>query len=335
MTDIEEGRVAKTMEGVGHGSPPTAATHANSIAPWLKAVRQGRSAPVLLMHPDRSTSERSLRRLATAWLCHSPLESSSDDACGHCSACLAMADNVYPDILWLRPHPSMATPDALVTWMKTTAWEANEPGWQHRIAAVRALRDRLHRPPSFPRGTRRVVALMEWDRQGGAEPVQALLKLIEEPPEGLLLISTVTNIARVPQTWRSRCTVIRLNDGHEESRPNDNSTNDGSANGVSTNDDSTTDRVGMWIHAEWSGARWKECLSTVGSRPSVSPLHGLIGQIVSASSTQHQWSAEGRARVVRAAANAMRQLRLQLHPQLIALVLLEALASARASRENL
>ncbi|MBI4880088.1 MAG: AAA family ATPase [Planctomycetes bacterium] len=120
--------------------------------------------------------------LAAAKLC----DAAADEACGACPSCRAFAHGAHPDC-------------EVVT---------REAGRRDiGIGQVRALLETLHRKAERSRG--RAVIVDESERLT-AEAQNALLKTLEEPPPGALLVLVTAVAERLLPTVRSRCALYRF-----------------------------------------------------------------------------------------------------------------------------
>jgi DNA polymerase-3 subunit delta' len=106
------------------------------------------------------------------------------NACGQCRSCRRILSDNHPDILHLRPSGNMI-----------------------RIAVIRDLIQQLTIKP-FEQG-KRVVIIAGSDTMN-MEASNALLKVLEEPPENTLLILTAQQTADLLPTIASRCQQIRF-----------------------------------------------------------------------------------------------------------------------------
>ena len=107
-----------------------------------------------------------------------------EGACGHCLSCRKIDDGNHPDVQIIRPSG---------TWMK--------------IDQIRELQKRIvYRPLE---GRRKVYILTEVERMN-LEAANCLLKTLEEPPAGSVLILITTNLDALLPTIRSRCQIIRF-----------------------------------------------------------------------------------------------------------------------------
>ena len=106
------------------------------------------------------------------------------NACGQCRSCRRILSDNHPDILHFRPSGNMI-----------------------RIAVIRDLIQQLTIKP-FEQG-KRVVIIAGSDTMN-MEASNALLKVLEEPPENTLLILTARQTADLLPTIVSRCQQIRF-----------------------------------------------------------------------------------------------------------------------------
>ena len=113
--------------------------------------------------------------------CSAPVEG---DACGRCNSCRKIGEGIHPDVMSVRSD-----------------------GVFIKIDQVRAIQDRVRFRPV--EGRRRVI-LIEEAQNVREEAANALLKLIEEPPDGNLFILTVVEPQMLLPTIVSRCCLLRF-----------------------------------------------------------------------------------------------------------------------------
>ncbi len=121
-------------------------------------------------------------RLKSAIRHHPHLD--SVDACGECVPCRKIARNHHPDIIRVAPLSSII-----------------------RIAQIRTLLQTLTLKPN--EANRRVVILAEAQAMN-PEAGNALLKVLEEPPDRTLLVLTARQTSDLLPTIVSRCRHIRF-----------------------------------------------------------------------------------------------------------------------------
>ncbi|HHW76946.1 MAG TPA: DNA polymerase III subunit delta' [Xanthomonadaceae bacterium] len=124
------------------------------------------------------------RRLARALLCERP--DAEGDACGRCRSCRLFQAGSHPDYSALRPA---------------------EDGKVIRVDQVRELRDFLGLTAQY--GGYKIAVLEPADRLN-VNAANSLLKTLEEPPGGSLLLLVTAQPARLPVTVRSRCQGVRF-----------------------------------------------------------------------------------------------------------------------------
>jgi len=108
--------------------------------------------------------------------------------CGRCNTCRTIRDGTHPDVLVLEPDPTKAS--------------ASIP--------VDAVREVIRQAGYHRYGARRRVVIVD-PAEAMAEPAaNALLKTLEEPPEGTGFFLVTHNAQALLPTIRSRCQRVRL-----------------------------------------------------------------------------------------------------------------------------
>lgn len=165
----------------------------------------------LLLHGGRGIGKRHLMKaFAQLLLCESP----SDNApCGRCVGCqLLVADN-HPDLRWLTPAAQMPERDDDVN-ADDMQGDRNEarPGKGARPSREIVI-DQVRRTGEFlaitsHRGGRRVVLLFPAEALN-APAANALLKMLEEPPDDAVFLAVSDQLDAVLPTILSRCVLLR------------------------------------------------------------------------------------------------------------------------------
>lgn len=141
-----------------------------------KQVAENRTSHAYLFTGSRGTGKTTCAKiLARAVNCENPHDG---NPCGACPACLALEDGNSLDVLEL---------DA-----------ASNNG----VDQVRALRDEAAYPPA---NVRKRVYIVDEVHMLSTSAFNALLKILEEPPEHLMFILATTELHKVPATILSRC----------------------------------------------------------------------------------------------------------------------------------
>jgi len=108
------------------------------------------------------------------------------EACGKCSACIKVLDHNHPDIAWIKPEKNKAI----------------------KIEEVRRVKNALSlKPYEAPVS----VCVIEDAHMMTVPASNALLKVLEEPPEKALLILVTDKKELLLDTVISRCTEVRFN----------------------------------------------------------------------------------------------------------------------------
>jgi DNA polymerase-3 subunit delta' len=145
----------------------------------------GRPAPphALLLMGEEGVGKRTLAyAFAAAWMCWNRTPAGH---CGACAACLRWSDEgQHPDLRVLRPDPD-----------------------QIKIDSVRAARQWMSFAPTT--APFRFIILEEAHKLNPAA-ANALLKMLEEPPDGYAFLLTATATDLLLPTIRSRCRIVRL-----------------------------------------------------------------------------------------------------------------------------
>lgn len=176
-------------------------TEAVFSAPWLKAFYRELNqftahtqSPVLVHGQQR----RGLLSVANQWaafrLCEQPV---GDQACEHCAACHMRQGGNHPDLQVLCPQ-SVSEEMGFPLELKT----GTKPSQEIRVDDVRQLQSFLHTASS--RGHERIVLVYPFDALN-LNAANALLKILEEPGEGLRFVLIGHKPEHLLPTIRSRC----------------------------------------------------------------------------------------------------------------------------------
>jgi DNA polymerase-3 subunit delta' len=146
--------------------------------------------------------------------------------CGECRGCHQALGLQHPDLHWFVPipRPKAGDPDKQVEEAreslgvvmqerrKDPLWQRSEGMVSHSLASVRLLH-RLVSVTPFS-GARKVFVVGDAERlvvqESSPEAANALLKVLEEPPEDTTLILTVADPEALLPTIRSRLVTLRV-----------------------------------------------------------------------------------------------------------------------------
>jgi DNA polymerase III subunit delta' len=188
-----------------------------------QAAAVGKLPQVLLLTGTPGVGKQRLALwLAQVALCQQP----SLEPCGSCRSCRLVGMLSHPDLHWFVPvpRPKVSDPDkqieeaaqllaqALEERRNQPLYIENDAMASHSIATVRLLQRRAGL--TSVEGGRRIFILGDAERlvvqEASQEAANALLKLLEEPPAGSLLILTTAEPRRLLPTIRSRSMALRL-----------------------------------------------------------------------------------------------------------------------------
>ena len=168
--------------------------HDGVAARFIAAEDLGRIAgSYLFIGPAGVGKGAFARALARAFTC--PEAGPGLAACGRCWSCVQAAAGTHPDIdVVARPPDKSTIP--LETFIGDAAHRMRE-GLCWRLLLKPAL------------GSRKVAIVLDADHLAD-EAANCLLKTLEEPPAGAVIILVGTGLERQLPTIRSRCQVIRF-----------------------------------------------------------------------------------------------------------------------------
>ena len=168
--------------------------HDAIVAGFTAAAAHGRIAgSYLFVGPPGVGKSTFALALAKALLCERPGPGLT--ACGGCRSCIQAAAGTHPDIDVVGKPADRAT----------IPLELLIGDGQHRMRE--GLIWRLLLRPAL--GTRKVAIILDADLLAD-EAANCLLKTLEEPPAGAVIILVGTAVERQLPTIRSRCQVIRF-----------------------------------------------------------------------------------------------------------------------------
>lgn len=182
--------------------------------PWLADAWQtvcaaraaGRLHHALLVAGPPGIGKASfIEALAGSLLCEQPR---GDAPCGECRGCQQHAAGSHPDCVVLSPDHEQRPVLARYPGQRSQYDSSRKTASTViNVAQVRELHDRLHASAHY--GGYKLAVLLPADALNTAA-ANALLKLLEEPPDNTLFLLLSQRAARLPATVRSRCQALRL-----------------------------------------------------------------------------------------------------------------------------
>jgi DNA polymerase-3 subunit delta' len=150
--------------------------------------------------PEGVGKATAARLLAQASNCEAPGDGPRTDACGKCGPCRKIAHGAHPDVLHIAEERVMA---------KAGRWEARGGRTPSKDIVVDQIRDLVDHRLAMRRfeARRRFVVLDPADAMN-PQAQNALLKTLEEPPEGTTLVLVASSPDALLPTIRSRCARV-------------------------------------------------------------------------------------------------------------------------------
>ncbi len=155
------------------------------VAYWQKVLRKGKIAPVYLLSGPAYTGKKDLAlSFAQALVCP---EGKKGYACGKCSFCQMFFQGNYPDF-----------------------WEIKREEGKKEISVqqIREAKEKVSK--SSLEGGYKILFFPEAQYLNLAA-FNALLKVLEEPPEKTVFLLLTTSLAEIPLTIRSRAQIMHFN----------------------------------------------------------------------------------------------------------------------------
>lgn len=153
-----------------------------------KAARENRLAHLLLFHGGSALHQKEVAlRLAQILNCSQP---TAEGPCRCCSACRKILSGNHPDVLWLKPLKTTIGIEQVLTWQEKVYLRHYEGNYK--------------------------VSVIEHADAVTLPAANALLKVIEEPPERTIIILSAENAEGILPTIQSRAQLVYFPNLSEE-----------------------------------------------------------------------------------------------------------------------
>lgn len=163
--------------------------HGPTLSLLSRAIHAGTLPPSLIFAGPSGVGKRSAAlAVAQALNCQSPVNDAAaliHDACGECASCRRIARGIHPDVSLVVPGESGSI-------------------------KIDAVREEIRKTAYKPFEARRRVIVFDEAESLGDDAQNALLKTLEEPPAGSVLILVTAQPHHLLPTVRSRCPVVRF-----------------------------------------------------------------------------------------------------------------------------
>ncbi len=167
--------------------------HDQAMQRFLRGMRENSLHHAWLLYGPQGIGKATLARaMAAAYLCEKSQKGvNAGPACGHCHTCHMLAAESHPDFLYVER-------------------ELDRQGKKKRDISVEQARKLLSFLSLCGAESMRRVVLLNEAALLNKHAANALLKGLEEPQPGSLLLIVCDDIMRLPATMRSRCMLERL-----------------------------------------------------------------------------------------------------------------------------
>lgn len=165
----------------------------------------GRLHHALLLAGPPGIGKAAFIEAFAGWLlCETP---HGDSACGACRGCRQHAAGSHPDCTVLSPDHEQRPALARYPGQRCQYDPKRRTSSTITVEQARELHERLHASAHY--GGPKVAVLLPAEALNTAA-ANALLKLLEEPPDNTLFLLLSQRASRLPATVRSRCQTLRF-----------------------------------------------------------------------------------------------------------------------------
>ena len=163
---------------------------------WFQnAVTNQRLASTFLFVGPNAIGKRTFAKLLAQTLLCTSSDPSDFQPCGRCETCVQLQAGTHPDLIEIAKKPDK-------TALSIDQFIGDD---EHRLREGLCYEIRMK-----PYSNRRKIAIIDDADTIGDEGANSLLKTLEEPPPGAVIILISTSLQRQLPTIRSRCQVVRF-----------------------------------------------------------------------------------------------------------------------------
>jgi DNA polymerase-3 subunit delta' len=176
---------------------------------FIQSIKNDRLSHAYIFYGERGCGKESFAfELAKALNC----SSEQRIPCGQCPSCQKICKLNHPDVKFIFPVSKQTTTEemAQIRRAKSQNPYAGALPSGHLNIPIEAIRDLKSEAKYAPFEARKRVFIISGAEYFSREASNSFLKLLEEPPENLLLILTTNDVHALLDTIRSRCQPIHF-----------------------------------------------------------------------------------------------------------------------------
>lgn len=204
--------------------PPAFRGHGDLRASLHRALSRGTLPATVLIHGMPGCGKQSL----ALWMARTALCTGDPRPCGQCNSCRLALRLEHPDVHWFfpLPRPKRASSPGKLAEALEEARHDRLADYRRQplrpegdtevkgiyLAAVLSIRGRAHKRPAMGSQQFFIIGDAEYlvPQEASPEAANALLKLLEEPPDGSRFILTSGRPGSLLETVRSRALPVHL-----------------------------------------------------------------------------------------------------------------------------
>lgn len=176
---------------------------------FTQSIKHDRLAHAYLFHGSEGSGKEAFAfELAKVLNC----QSAEERPCKQCSACLKIDHLTHPDIQYIFPLSKQTKPEAVTQIIKSKAQNPYS-GFDiegHKNIPIEKMRDLKNEAKYAPFEAKKRFFIISGVEYFSREAANSFLKLLEEPPDNLIIILITQDIHSVLDTIRSRCHSIHF-----------------------------------------------------------------------------------------------------------------------------
>jgi len=174
---------------------------------FIQSITNNRLAHAYLFHGNEGCGKTAFAfELAKVLNC----SSDSNKPCNSCASCIKINNRQHPDIQYLFPVSKQTKPETIAEILKINSQNPylhfDIEG--HKNIPIEKIRDLKNEAKYAPFEAAKRFFIIDGAEYFSRESANSFLKLLEEPPETLIIILITSDIHSILDTIRSRCQPV-------------------------------------------------------------------------------------------------------------------------------